>query len=138
MPPARPNTAKHGRRWFQFSLRTLLLLMLVSGCGAGWFVRKVQQARAQREAAQAIEELGGAVTYASGGRMRTAVAWLGELLGEELRTLSLSGTQVTDAGLECLRGLTELRELALSNNQVTDAGVNELKKALPNVSILRR
>jgi hypothetical protein len=24
------------RRWFQFSLRTLLLLMLVFGCGLGW------------------------------------------------------------------------------------------------------
>jgi hypothetical protein len=33
--------------------------MLLFGAGFGWFVRKVQQARAQRQAAKAIEKLGG-------------------------------------------------------------------------------
>ena len=33
------------RRWFQFSLRTLLLMMLVFGCGLGWFTAKRRQAQ---------------------------------------------------------------------------------------------
>jgi len=33
--------------------------MLAFGAGFGWFAHKVQQARDQREAAKAIERLGG-------------------------------------------------------------------------------
>ena len=46
---------KAKRRWLQFSLRTLMVLMLVLGCGFGWFARKLQQARMQREAVAAIK-----------------------------------------------------------------------------------
>jgi hypothetical protein len=41
-----PTTPKPRRRWLQFSLRTLMVLMLVFGAGFGWFARKVQHARA--------------------------------------------------------------------------------------------
>jgi hypothetical protein len=44
------------RRWFQYSLRTLLVLMLVFGCGFGWLGMKVKQAREQREAVETTEE----------------------------------------------------------------------------------
>jgi len=37
--------------------------MLVLGAGLGWFAREVQKARAQREAATAIEKLGGSVDW---------------------------------------------------------------------------
>jgi len=40
---------KRRRRWLQFSLQTLLLLMLVFGAGLGWFGSKVKRAREQRE-----------------------------------------------------------------------------------------
>ena len=50
----------------------------------------------------------------------------------------LNNTQVTDAGLENLKGLTNLTDLFLNNTQVTDAGVKELQKALPNCHIDRR
>ena len=46
-----------------------------------------------------------------------------------------SSTQMTDAGLEQLKGLTSLRYLHVADTQVTDAGVSELKKALPNCTI---
>ena len=32
---------KPRRRWPQFSLRTLMVLMLVFGCGFGWLVSKI-------------------------------------------------------------------------------------------------
>jgi hypothetical protein len=40
--------------------------------------------------------------------------------------LSLSGTQVTDAGLVHLKGMTGLRTLDLSDTQITDAGLAHL------------
>ena len=44
-----------------------------------------------------------------------------------LDMLSLSSPQVTDAGLEHLKRLTNLRFLSLNDTQVTDAGLEHLK-----------
>jgi hypothetical protein len=44
-----------------------------------------------------------------------------------VRSFSLHGTQVTDAGMSCLKGLNQLRALNLANTQVTDAGLNSLR-----------
>ena len=49
----------------------------------------------------------------------------------------LGTTNVTDAGLEHLKGLTGLQELNLSWTKVTDAGESRVKEALPNVWIQR-
>jgi len=46
-------------------------------------------------------------------------------------------TQVTDAWLVHLAGLTNLKGLDLRFTQVTDAGLAELEKALPNCDISR-
>jgi internalin A len=54
-----------------------------------------------------------------------------------LRELSVAFTQVTDRGLVHLKELTNLSYIDLSSTGVTDAGVNELKLALPNVTIVR-
>ena len=51
--------------------------------------------------------------------------------------LCLSDTQVTDAGLEYLKELTQLQQLDLDGTQVTDAGVTKLQQALPNCEIER-
>ena len=51
--------------------------------------------------------------------------------------LHLDSTQVSDAGLVHLRGRTRLRVLSLDSTQLTDVGVNELQKALPNLTIYR-
>jgi len=45
----------------------------------------------------------------------------------KLRGLGLSGTNVTDAGMAHLNGLTKLERLSLDNTQVTDAGLVQLK-----------
>ena len=44
----------------------------------------------------------------------------------ELRSLSLSGTKVTDAGVKELAGLKNLEQLRLSGTAVTDAAVKDL------------
>ena len=124
---------KPRRRWLQFSLRTMLVLMLAFGCGFGWLAYQIKQARQQREAANVIEKLGGTIDWdpTSGGMIRTAMAWVGKLLGQDLfvdvRSVYLDNTPVTDAGLEHLRGLRQLQVLDLDNTQVTDAGLEHLR-----------
>ena len=54
-----------------------------------------------------------------------------------LRTLDLSGTRVTDAGLVHLGRLSRLRMLQLTGTTVTAAGVKKLQKALPKCRIIR-
>ena len=51
--------------------------------------------------------------------------------------LDLLGTEVTDAGLEHLKGLSELQSLDIHNTKVTDEGVKKLRQALPNCDIGR-
>jgi hypothetical protein len=53
-----------------------------------------------------------------------------------LEWLELSDTHVTDAGLKFLKGLRHLRHLDVSRTKVTDAGVEDLRRALPDLSIV--
>jgi hypothetical protein len=48
------------RRYLRFSVRGLIVLVLVIGAGLGWIVRS---ARMQREAVAAIKNAGGSVSY---------------------------------------------------------------------------
>jgi type II secretory pathway component PulL len=50
MSKARPKSHVKSRRWLQFSLRTLLLLMAVVAIIAAWFGNRLIQARKQPKA----------------------------------------------------------------------------------------
>jgi hypothetical protein len=54
-----------------------------------------------------------------------------------LEYLNLYGTAITDAGLAHLEGMKKLKDIYLWQTKVTDAGVAKLKKALPQVEIVR-
>ncbi len=53
-----------------------------------------------------------------------------------LKRLYLDNTEITDAGLEHLEGLTGLDYLILDNTKVTDTGVRKLQAALPICKII--
>jgi len=55
----------------------------------------------------------------------------------KLQYLNLYATAVTDAGLEHLAAAKSLKTLYLFESKVTSAGVDKLKKALPELKIIR-
>ena len=55
----------------------------------------------------------------------------------EVDGVNLINTEITDAGLVHLKGLTSLARRHLENTQITDAGLAKLKEALPNITIYR-
>ncbi len=91
----------------------------------------------QQLAIREIERLGGLVDTRPGGPQ-----WLRDRVGDarmklldEVITIHLDSSQVTDAGLAYLKGLTSLQELSLSGTQVTGVGLASLKD-LPGLRIL--
>jgi hypothetical protein len=136
------------RRWFQFSLRTLLLFVTLSAIPCSWLAVKLREVKREEAAAAALEKAGVTVKW---DESAPGPAWLRSVLGEHffrhairvwlggnavtdskleqldamnhLQGLALYGQYVNDASLEHLQGLHELKELDISETQVTDAGL---------------
>jgi hypothetical protein len=136
---------KRRRRWYQFSLRTPMVFVVVCAVGFGWVGWGLEKTRREQMVVAKIEAWRGWVSYHETDwpfwiarhfrRVETAVIpgpqvtdagleHLKELT--DLRRLDLDGSQVTDAGLQRLKGLTNLIQLELSDTQVTDAGLEHL------------
>jgi hypothetical protein len=61
--PPKADLPKRKRRWFQFSLRTLLIATLIVAIPCAWLGRKIAQKQREREAVEAIVKAGGIVCY---------------------------------------------------------------------------
>ena len=152
MTESQLKTLKPKLRWYQYSLRSLLLLMLVVSIvmsGISWLTTTMRRARRQREAAVAVEWLGGTVVYdfqldESGKEIQGAEPpdpiglrrYLGDDFFVNVVRVNLNSTKVTDAELEQLKGLTQLKVLELGGTKVTDEGVKKLQQAFPNCKII--
>lgn len=154
------------RRWFQFSLRGMLLVMLAAFV---WLGYHADQTHRQQNAAAAVIRLGGycliegdSLDTVSFRVRRRLAGWFGDhathticlvylggctfsdddltcLAGlPHLRTLILTSTPLTDAGLEHLRDLEQLTFVDLRFTHVTPAGVKRLRRWLPAAKILYR
>jgi Leucine Rich repeat len=126
--PASP-ASRPSRTYLRFSVRGLIVLVLVIGAGLGWIVRS---ARIQREAVTAIERAGGDVTYdwewkyaesMPSGKPR-ASRWLVNLLGVDFfgHVTNVSGFIATDSSIVHVGSLTELEGLSLVGSPVGDIG----------------
>jgi hypothetical protein len=155
-----PTTTKPRRRWFQFRLRTLLVLMLLACIGMSWFAMKMRQARRQRAAIVAIQAGGGQVTkwskyfaptfqgwqwpsqdarlsrgqhiYENESR---AHAWLRWLLGDDFFTHPTQALVTNGMGMEHLAELPHLEILNLTSNKITDTDLAHVK-CLPRLQVL--
>ncbi len=130
-------------RWrFQYSIRSLLVLVVVIAIPCSWLAVEMKKTRQQREAVEAIVKAGGQALFdcelepfmlnrpVTHGVETRGPAWLGRVLGEHffsaVRIVYLADTQVTDERLRQLQGLTYLEELQLRGPQVTNAGLKHL------------
>ncbi|MCE9547089.1 MAG: hypothetical protein K8T25_16565 [Planctomycetia bacterium] len=100
------------RRWFQYSLRTLLVFVLVASVGCGCLAN---QARREREAIAWVEKMGGYVGYD-----HEAQNWWRKLLRfpEPVFMVNIYGKKVND--LSPLAELNDLEQLRLSSTNVSD------------------
>jgi Leucine Rich repeat len=135
---ATPNDTKpkSRRRWYQYSLGTMLIVVTVIGYSMSSLVDNVREGRQQQAALAPILKLGGRVYY---GRTTPAPVWLQELLGRDsfrsVIMVDLSNTTVSAADLEYLKGLTTLKSLVLRDTLVNDDGLEHLK-GLPQLLTL--
>ena len=89
---AMSQTRKPRRRFrFQYSLRSLMLLVLLASLGMSWYAVRAKKAREQKAAVEEIRKLGGMVHYDYLGGVRSSrpradppgPAWLRNLLGDD-------------------------------------------------------
>lgn len=69
MNDSRPPKPK--LRWYQFSLRTLLLFVLAAGIGLGWIGRRMLQARNHSAAVVKLQKSGATITFDENGWAKT-------------------------------------------------------------------
>ncbi len=135
-PVARP-----WQRFLRFSLRGLIILVLVIGAWLGWLVRS---ARIQREAVAAIAKAGGYVKYDWEWQSLSPIPtgkpmyprWLVDCLGVDyFGNVSYvhfdHNPQAGDADLAGLRGLNRLEQLYLCDTNSTDAGLAHVSGLIP-------
>jgi len=151
-----PDGPSPKRRRFQYSLRSLLIVMTLVAFGCSWFAVQMKKSRERANAMERIEEAAGeGPIFFAGGNLtdelfgnnpigvqldntpvtNEALPYLEGLPSIEI--VSLRNTQIDDAGLVHLKTLTKLRSLDLRNTKVTDGGVAELRRSLPNCKISR-
>ncbi len=124
------------RSYLRFSVRGLIVLVLVIGAGLGWIVRT---AHIQRDAVAAIERAGGAVAYDSGWtdnptwmghREPWAPKWLVDALGVDFFGhvfFVRLAEKCSDQELAQVGRLPRLDSVAILGANVTDLGLAHLK-----------
>jgi hypothetical protein len=120
------------RRRFQFSLRTLLVVIAVCGLFIGNHMERV---RKRDQSAQVIHAVGGTIQYddqhvptntfvPTGTKPHPE--WQKKLLGTSVVMVTLRDTNVTNEDLCCLENMPELICLNLDNTAITDESVETL------------
>jgi Leucine-rich repeat (LRR) protein len=132
------------RPWLQFSLRTLLVFVLLVSLFMSWFVVKLRPAQKRQKVVEMVQEAGGLVRYkykdtsksylhlSSDFKDTPIPAWLLDLLGTDffMRVSEVdlySSNGFGDERMSELAKLANLESLSLARSQVTDAGLVHLK-----------
>jgi hypothetical protein len=144
------------RNPYQFSIRSMLLLMVVVAWGAGWFAVAQEYNRLQLNALNALTRFspnhyngpGRSVTYmdfsqkillaapASPTPPKITDAEISLIKPfHRLKTLRLSQSDITDAAIPDLIALKSLTHLAIYKTKITPEGAKRLRKEMPQTTI---
>jgi internalin A len=134
--PAKP-VSHPWRRFLRFSMRGMIVVVLVMGGGLGWLVRS---AHIQRDAVAAIQHAGGNVLYSWERNNRTGMSggkpwaptWLADLIGVDYfghvtTVWFVQSSKTTDSVLAQVGCLTGAREVQFKECSVSDAGMAHLR-----------
>jgi hypothetical protein len=146
----------YNRRRFQYSLRTLMIVVTVFAIVCSWFTVKMQQAKKQQESVEAIRKWGRNVRITYDWQRSTPLipGWVRNLVGEDffynvyrldilntdlantdmtpikglvqLEVLSFGGYKIKEDELKSFKELPKLRMLELVDTNMTDAGLAQL------------
>jgi hypothetical protein len=134
------------RRWLRFSLRFLMLLVVLIAIPLAW---KVNRVRHQREVVSVIARLDGDLLYDYQRRAITdgptqqpaGPQWIRRFVGDDFFAdvvqVQLSGAQVSDGTLARVVSLPELQLLGVRSDNVTDQGLAMVarKKSLMSLTL---
>jgi Leucine-rich repeat (LRR) protein len=151
VPEIEPSEPKEilRRRWrFQYSLRTLLIVVSIGGVLSGWIGSILLRAHDQRAVVKKIQALGGQVYYDYqqtearwGIRLENTPpgpGWVRWMLGDDVFAyaefvfFNSSQNTVKDKDLALLRALPRLKGVVLDSSRITDEGL-EIVSNLPNL-----
>ena len=155
-PSQPPTVSPRGkRRWWRFSLRTLLVFVTLFCVFVGWFVSRLHKAERQRFAVEKLKESSFEVGYdwalnPEGSEdfkpQRPAPTWLRNRLGDDffdavvyVRSRSDAGVarSIGDNEFQWIFSLPELRSLHFNESAITQASAARLQelKELENLTV---
>jgi hypothetical protein len=145
MPTDQPVPPKRKLRWYQFGLRTLLIVVTLFAIPCSWLAVKKNQAKRTRDAVEIIKKLGGSAHFdyehayykgADDRRPSISLVFSDDYLCVNVVWISFSdNNRVKDADLKYLEGMELLWTLYLDHTQITDVGLKHLE-SVPNLSYL--
>jgi Leucine-rich repeat (LRR) protein len=133
---------KPKRRWYQYSLRTLMICVTLFALACSWFAVKMQQAKRQREAVEALIKMGGFVGYGyemnSDGFMRIrgvkppGPEWLQRLLGDDFFN-NVVYVNLTDSDVT-----TDMRNVLVAQGSISPPSLEVTKAGLEQLETLKQ
>ena len=118
---------KNRRRWFQFDLRSFLIVFTLVALAMAYFSSPAAQ---QKRAIRLIERAGGTVEYEEVDPTSTRAAlidWFGYERFGRVTTVSLSDVQPNRAAISSLKNFPHLRSLQLGSSDFNDDHLAMLK-----------
>lgn len=131
---SQPDLPRHRRRWYQFSVRTLLVFVVLASMGLSWLAVTIQKARRQQEAAKTILMYGSIIDFEDRSNCYAEASLLDHcakrvvsvyIHEEELRIDAPKGLSLKDC-VGQLRHLPHLRSLTIANDTLHDSVLQHL------------